>query len=111
MNQVFGIQMVTVFLYFQAIRNLPSELVLAVQRKTLFSQPEKDLLSTVKSNKVKGGSEYQTIFKWLNLVPPSNGPQKIEIPDFHIAILPPVLKACPFESMRPQAEELQQVQA
>jgi len=39
-------------LALQAIRNLPPEIVLSIQRKTLLSQKEKDLLGTIKSNKV-----------------------------------------------------------
>ena len=37
---------------FQAVRNLPPELVLSVQRKTLLSQQEKDVLATIKANRV-----------------------------------------------------------
>lgn len=36
----------------QAIRNLHPEVVLAVQRKTLFSKAEQDLLGTIKANPV-----------------------------------------------------------
>ena len=39
-------------LALQAIRNLHPEVVLQVQRKTLFSQAEIDLLSTIKSSAV-----------------------------------------------------------
>lgn len=40
-------------LALQAIKNLLPEIVLSVQRKTLFSKAEQDTLSTIKASQVK----------------------------------------------------------
>ena len=65
-------------LALQAIRNLHPEVVLQVQRKTLFSQPEIDLLSSIKSTTVmpivfgNSFSEWKLSFSNLCVSAPSS---------------------------------------